>query len=496
MAKKVDVMTKSKLLLLFGSIFFIFLHSSKAQSTIEAMRYSNTYQLGTARNVAVGGVMGGLGADFSVLSTNPAGIARYKSTEFGFTGNVVFGNTSGTYLGNTLEDNHTLFNLSHAGMVFSMPKDYSSGWKGISGGIGINRLDHYNDNIFLTGVNTNNSLLDQHASIANVAHTDPDLLPETNPFDAGLTLLGELLQVDSNFNYTSVLGDVAPEQDIIIKRRGGKYEVVLGGGGNYKDKIYIGASIGVPIINFDETVLMTEEDADNAVEGFNFFNIENRLRTTGYGVNFKAGVLTKPHKLLRLGAAFHTPTYLRVNDTYFTNVFSDFDTVAYEVESPDGSFKYNMILPWKFIANGAVLLGKYGFLGVEYELQNTSKTTLKFSGGDAGIMAEETIRNNQIGNDLDWQHHIKTGLEIKINVIRLRGGFQYKTAALAASSDHQMIYSGGIGYRGKHVFVDGAYSFSTDMTEYIPYEFENISSGAAGLEHHRSQVMITVGAKL
>jgi len=471
----------------------IIISSVPGQTAEEAFRYSSSFQIGTARNIAVGGVMGGLGADFSVLSTNPAGIARYKSTEFGVSPNIAFGNTTGEYLGNSLEDDQLQFNLSSAGFVFAKRMDNSVGWKGISGGVGINRLNDYNENIFLSGTNMNNSLLDMHSNLAFGYH--PDDLPEQFPFDVGLTSLGQLIQADSNFHYSPVMGNVAPGQSVTVAREGGKYEMTVGAGGNYNDVLYIGGSIGIPIIRFEESSIIHEEDADNEVSSFNYFDYQNELRTLGFGVNFKAGILAKPHKLVRVGVAFHTPTFLKLEDDYKSNLFSDFDTVAYEWFSPDGEFNYNLVTPWKFLGNAAVLLDKYGFLGIEYELQNPGQAKYKFKANIAGIQEEENTRNNEIGAIYTWQHTNLTGVEIKIDPVRLRAGVQYKTSGLDNDSDGQMIYSGGLGYRGKHVFVDGAYSYASEMGTYTPYELDNISSGTASLERKRSQVTLTVGAK-
>ena len=41
---------------------------------------------GTARFVSMGGAMGALGGDLSVMGTNPAGTAIYRSSDFNLTG--------------------------------------------------------------------------------------------------------------------------------------------------------------------------------------------------------------------------------------------------------------------------------------------------------------------------------------------------------------------------------------------------------------------------
>lgn len=468
--------------------------TSYGQSALESLRYSSVYQVGTARNISLGGAMGSVGGDFSSMVSNPAGLARFKSTEFHISPNIVFGNADGTYLGNTLSDENLNFNISSFGLVFARPLNSNNGWKGFSIGAGLNRLNQYNENIFISGTNTNSSILDLHAAVAQ--GIDPNSLIGTNPFDAGLSYLGNTLFVDSNNFYQPIFGNIAPEQDITISRSGGKYEAAISGGGNFNDKVYFGASLGIPVINFSETEIIRETDLNNEIEGFNYIDVRNELRTTGYGVNFKFGVLGSPHKYVRIGAAFHSPSLIKLSDEFVTVFDADFVDSLNTVESPQGQFDYTLVSPWKFIGNASFLMGKYGFISTEYELQNQGKAKYKFKSNVASVKFEESIRNDEIANLYDWQHHIKIGIEFKADPVRVRAGFQYKTSGFADSQPAELIYSGGLGYRGKHFFVDGAYSFSSRTSDFIPYEFGNITSGTANIDVSRSQVTLTVGYKL
>ncbi|MCB0805347.1 MAG: hypothetical protein KDC05_06070, partial [Bacteroidales bacterium] len=71
----------------------------EAQNEVDALRYSTTSVVGTARYTAMGGAFGALGADFSTLSSNPAGIGLYKSSEFTITPSLYIGSTNSTYMG-------------------------------------------------------------------------------------------------------------------------------------------------------------------------------------------------------------------------------------------------------------------------------------------------------------------------------------------------------------------------------------------------------------
>jgi len=79
---------------ILGLIFIAFTIQLQAQTAADALRYSLLEVGGTARTVGVGGGIGALGADYSVLSTNPAGLAAFRTNEFVVTPSVFNSKTS------------------------------------------------------------------------------------------------------------------------------------------------------------------------------------------------------------------------------------------------------------------------------------------------------------------------------------------------------------------------------------------------------------------
>ena len=62
--------------------------SASAQDIYKVEELSGNDLNGTARFIGMGGAMGSLGADLSVMSTNPAGIGLYRRSDFALTGGV------------------------------------------------------------------------------------------------------------------------------------------------------------------------------------------------------------------------------------------------------------------------------------------------------------------------------------------------------------------------------------------------------------------------
>ena len=55
--------------------------STYAQDSYDAQNFANSDLNGTSRFVAMGGALGALGGDVSVMSTNPAGTGMYRNSD-------------------------------------------------------------------------------------------------------------------------------------------------------------------------------------------------------------------------------------------------------------------------------------------------------------------------------------------------------------------------------------------------------------------------------
>src|ERR1035437_11060972 len=145
--------------------FLVLSAKSNAQNEVDALRYSQTNFLGTARSAGMAGSFGALGGDFSTLSTNPAGIGLYRKSEITFTPSFFNQSTTSNLNGTSLKDSKPNFNFGNAGIVWaSYNPDAQYGWKGFSFGFGYNRMNNFNNRIEMQGKNNNGSLLDVYRS--------------------------------------------------------------------------------------------------------------------------------------------------------------------------------------------------------------------------------------------------------------------------------------------------------------------------------------------
>lgn len=483
-------------IILLGILINCLVHLN-AQTDLDALRYSTTQNWSTARNISTGGIFGTIGGDMSCMSSNPAGLARFTSNEFTISPSFIFNNSSAHFFNNTANDHKFNVGLAGFGAVISPSKLDGKGTFGFA----LNKQANFNHSIFISGYNDKNSILDFYAN--TLQGQDITVAENNYPFDASMAFLSELIAVDTPFglNYSSIIKKGNIEQQMTIDRKGGLDELTFSGSGKINEKIYIGATFGLPLVNYSENYLYRENDINDSTEFFNSFTQENYLNTDGFGFNLKMGIMAIPQQNIRLSVAFHTPTLLKLSDSYFNTLNSDFTTFTFSAESPEGAFDYKVVTPWKLLAGGAFIHPKFGFIGIEYELSNPSKAKFKFDDNDPNSKVLEANLNQNIAQKYDWSQTIKVGVESKLKNIRFRAGMQAQSTPFAENfkpntiKNFNFIYSGGLGYKGKKFSIDAAYAHGKETANFIPYAKNDNATPVAIINNVNQNITLSVGYK-
>ncbi len=482
--------------LLFLSL--IMAASASAQTAGEALRYSNLTFGGTARGMGVAGAFGALGGDQTSVLINPAGIGVYRSSELVISPSAAGTTVNSNYSNSRTEDSRLSGSLANMHLVYSHLLEDRRGnrmynkWVAVNFGFGINRLANFNSDRFYGDMNTNNSVLEGYANeLEGVPAADLEYGPQS--FSSVLSydafLLNPLSTNDAAFSY--VTRGLPLDQEVTFETRGGIDEINLTVGANYDNKLYFGAYIGIPLLNYDETLTITERNTNDSLSSFDGFTLENKLNTAATGINAKIGFIYRPHKLVRFGLSVQSPTRYSMRDEFEGNISSNFDTANYVAFSPFGEFDYKLITPWRFTASVAVLLKKRGFISADYELVDYSAASFDLGSGFTSV---EDELNRPIQNIYTIGHNIRVGTEIVIEKFRLRAGAAYygnpldNPSALGVVSQETMSYTGGLGLRFEKFFIDLAYVRSkTEVTEVF------INNVGVSDEIVRNNVVATVG---
>ncbi|MCR9286841.1 MAG: hypothetical protein NXI23_05540 [Bacteroidetes bacterium] len=476
---------------------FIFSYSVHSQTIGDAVRYSLYDVGGTARTVGVGGALGALGADFSVLSTNPAGLATYRKSEFMFTPTINLSNVKAELAGSQndpVELNKTKFNLNNLGLVIAK-RPYDSKWTTSNFGVGLNRVANFHQEIRFEGTSPG-SITDRFLELA-----DGKNINELGGFEEGLAYDAFAIYDDASGNYFS---DFFPEEEVekeqFIRRTGSINELVFSFAGNYNEKLMLGATVGIPIVNFEETKTYREIDFDDSNPVFDELAYIESLTTTGAGINLKLGAIYRINQMFRVGAAIHTPTSFAFEDSWNARMLYEFTDPDFsspgEQQSPDGFFEYKFKTPWRYIGSLGVIIKKYGFLSADIEYVNYGGSEFKFNNTEN---AEDLdfVRglNNQLSDELKGGVNLRLGGEFAYEILRFRAGFSITDNPYDNVSEKNNALSLGIGVRGKTVFADFAFKRIMNESEYTPYVTNSAPQSIVNIDDQRNKLMLTVGFK-
>lgn len=513
-----------------------------SQDYIDAIRYSQTNYGGTARSVSMGSAFGALGADFSSASINPAGLGLYRNNEFILSPTLNINNVTSSYLNTNTKDTKYNFNFNNISYVSSFKTGVESGIVNITLGFGYNRIKNFHSNFIVSGHGAQTTLLDYYTSYANSigdseyfddfhegmawktylvdADPDPEVIEGVFYNELADYSKYEIYDGDNNFlgyGYNKS-GVKSHSQRSVVEQSGRIDEYLISLGMNIDYKLYVGASFGLLDLEFEENNIFTEIDDENKCAYFKDYNLASRQQHSGFGMNFKAGLIYRPFKSLRLGAAIHTPNFFSISNyqekdleaNYDLPLGNDTDGYHNTWESKDitESYRYKLETPLKTVLSAAYLFGERGLLSVDYEIIGYSSTKFRAAAGDNW---DYSGQNEILNNTFKTTGNLHIGGEFRLSEnFSLRGGFELfgnpynKTVTfgganidLANNKDYLRSYSAGFGYRQQKFFLDFAYRMIDSKQAYSVHEMIagdiNYGSNIAQLTGVNSQATMTVG---
>lgn len=489
-----------------------------SQNLSDALRYSQNFSAGTARFTSMGGAFGALGADFTSLSYNPAGLGVYRTSEFTVTPSFTNRAVKSSFAEQTLTDSRSRFNLDNLGFVASFgtlaPED--KGLVNVNLGFGYNRLNHFYGRELAGGENPNNSILDAFATKANgldsydiTSDTTWNPYNEFSPNDWDAILAWNTILIDT----TSFVGEYRPSlndgdgvnQEHSRSTLGGIGEYVISLGANFSHKLYLGASVGIQDVFFSQTTIHNERAfGSNEVlhyidDRFNSMEYTQVLNVQGIGANLKVGGIYRPIPQLRIGAALHTPTYFRIEESYRASMTSNLNSGNYGGSTPTASYNYRIESPFRAIGSLAYTFGNIGLISVDYEYVNFSSARLR----DGADGYQFYVENDSIKSDLRSAFNLRGGAEVWLGDVALRGGYAWYgspySAAYNLTNSGMSIISGGIGFRTGNMFLDAAYQHMLYNDSYRFYNLvdENNEPLISPVKRNTSQgkALLTIGFK-
>lgn len=448
------------------------------QNLDDALRYSRTFSYGTARYMAMGGAFTSLGADLSAISLNPAGTGMFRSFEMAFTPGLLYNNTTTAFNSDNSTDFKYHFGFNQAGVVSSLISNQGSeGLVNLNFAYSWNRTNNFNENITIKGISDITSMADFWA-LSSKGTYYRDLGGSAGiAYDAWVI---DTITGSGGTQYGTVFSNYGDSDPVygqtirrVISNDGYSGEHALSIGANFSDKYFIGATLGLVRLKYTGHYEHLEADYDNVIPDFRNFVYTDHFEASGTGYNLKLGFIVRPVEILRIGAAFHTPSIIRIREYFYDQISSDFDdNSAYNFRNDPRRYAYTLTTPFRAMLGASVQIGKVAIVSADYEISDFATARFSKASDDYNYYNE----NQSVRNALKTASVLRIGGEFRLNTYYFRGGYGlYGSAFKGDEINSDLTYNAvsfGLGFRQQNFYFDlGFVNFSNNL-EYMMYEDE------------------------
>jgi len=453
----------------FLALAAISVGSISAQGEMDAYKLSQTDLTGTARSVSMGGAFGALGGDISAITINPAGIGVYRTSEIVTTLN--FQNTKTKTISNleTIEDSKFKFSFDNLAFVTVFPlgnddvpsinfgfsynrlKSFDRKYSASIDNFGANAADyilHRFNGIDFGGSNPTTAL-DLKGGDTDDPYFDYDWLPVFG-FNSGLIGPG-------TNGWEVKYGPDGGLNRLSLHEKGYVNTYDFNVGTTISDIVSLGLSLSITDLKYRMYSDLDEDYGDK-----NGFLLRNSLETDGTGIQVTAGVIIKPINELRIGLAYHSPTWYNMTDHYTADFIYDFAGYTGgkdgELYAPWFTYDYRMRTPDKWTASLAGVIGQTAIISLDYEYTNY-KNNLKMFDDYGDPLSFDP--NPFIKTDFRGASTLRAGAEVRITPqFSARVGYQWKQSPLTKefkNNQNEVMTVGSV----THFTLDGDTNYFT-----------------------------------
>lgn len=504
------------------SVVLLLAAAVQAQTPDDVLRYSPFQPINSsARSMATGGAMGSLGGDMGSTLVNPAGLGFYRTNEFIISPGWNMNGFKSTYRGTDEQRYRNSFSLGPIGFVggFSNPFNPTTS---NSIAITVTQTANFNNIISYRGLNNYSSAGEQYAEEVSKSNSSLGEILSDPRYAYGSALAVNTYLVDTFRVGSNLVVKALPEsvidggksllQSNRIETKGGITQINIALATNKKDKWYLGATIGVPIINYERRTTYTESDPSGTSPNFNYYTFYDTLKTKGLGLNAILGAIYRPVEHFRVGLAIHTPSLMSLTDTHDAYMITDtkgYQKVHKETSNTftngfPGKTSYTAVTPWRILLSGSYVFNEVtdvtkqkAFITADIEYVGYAGANFQTSGDFAsGDVNYYNNLNTIVNNYYKGAFNFRLGGELKFNTIMARAGFAYygnpyRDAALKAN---KTLLSAGLGYRNHGFFIDLAYVYAIQKDVNFPYRLEDKANTFANIKTNGlGNVMFTAG---
>lgn len=477
----------------------------------DALRFSQSNWLigSTARMQGFAGAQTALGGDLSLAGTNPAGLGFYNRSSAVFTLGLDFQDSDDQFAGLTTPNFNNVLGIQNGGVVLNYNKGRYSEEKFKGGSLGVTyaKINNFNREYRYegeSGTSIVDFFLDQAyingtgaGSLGEAAYNQflidfDDLSENVNFAEIEPGIISSLGDPDnislSNPEYNTPFGAglSVPYQQELVTESGSQNQINISWGGNYDDRFYFGAGVGIQSLYYKRTREFTENEfllPNGELDPWlNSIQLNDEIIARGNGINMNFGAILRPVHNITLGVSYQTPTVINIkeesdyslsanwgNYLYFDSLNSQeyYDLSTLETYVPEFLVRtnYKVRTPARLNLGAAIFIGKSGFLTADVE---------RVDYGNAELQSDDfsPLLDNQVVATYKSVTNYRVGGEYRLDAIRLRAGVGLNQDPTANDND-QTYTTFGIGYKSADYFFDLAIVNTRYTTSYSPYQISD-----------------------
>lgn len=448
------------------SLFMVYAH---AQETYENTKLIDNDLNGTARYVGMGGAMEALGADISVINSNPAGIGLFRRSS----GSVSFGLVSQDGASSFKYGNKTNASFDQAGFVYSMRDGRRTFIN-----FGFNYHKSKNFDYILNAASGLNGASQHKLSYMKALANENNLDKTSSEWRGKFAYTSQL----DNLYYNTLM---MTSSDGFFYNDASRYEFGRAETGyigeydfntsvNVNDRVYLGITIGIHDVHYTGHSLYNEAlvNLNNQTVGDITVNDERRITGTGYNASF--GIIFRPVDAspFRIGLSVTTPTWYDLKTSNYTYLINNTKADGggklqgdYPNYTTGESYEFKLFTPWKFGVSLGHTVGNYLALGASYEYADYSRLDTRVNDGyDVDYWGDvyehsssDEPMNRHTRETLKAVSTLKIGAEAKMMPnLAVRAGYNYVSPMFKKE-----------GYKDGNIDSYGSnYSSATDYTNW------------------------------
>ena len=497
--------------------------SAFAQDMYDGLRFGDVNYYGSARTMGMGNAVTAVGGDIGTVGINPAGSAVASYSQFSITPAVTSSATTADYspisgtddFTSSYKESHTSFNLPQTGALFNYATGNKSGLKSFSLGVLVNTTANYRDRMTISGNNDYTSMCGALAVATEGCNYEAlDLNKNAYAYaqyawPSVLAYNSRLIEDYEDDLYVGTTENIDQNDNIALGGRirqgmsrnhyGTKEDIVFNAGFNFNDNLFLGVNVGVPVLDFTESICYTETSESPADFQTQFDNMRYRYNYTAEatGIYAKLGVIWLPATGLRLGATFQTPTIMTVNEVWDADAFAVCGDSQYSGEDyVDGeAYSYHLTTPLRFSVGAAYTFSNMLLVSADFERCDFRNMKFREFANDYNSYFEDV--NKEIQDYAGATNELRIGVEFKpYENVAARCGYNLKSYVCPDYTDKTSSFSLGAGYYSNgSFFTDFAFRMTKyPQSWYYPYDdYCDVRSTEVRLNKNFFDILLTFG---